>query len=107
MSASARVVGRLWVGTASSQPVRAAFDLCGATGRVPNVNGLGLDTAGVALGKDGAVIVDERCQTSVPSIHAVGDVTNRVQLTPVALGEAMVVDQLFGPAARKAARSMS
>lgn len=79
-----------------------------ATGRVPLVQGLGLEAAGVAVGKDGAVIVDERYQTSVSSIHAVGDVTNRVQLTPVALGEAMVVvDQLFGPAAGKAARSMS
>ncbi len=79
-----------------------------ATGRVPLVQGLGLDTAGVAVGKDGAVIIDAHYQTSVASIYAVGDVTNRVQLTPVALGEAMVVvDQLFGPAAGKAARSMS
>lgn len=79
-----------------------------ATGRMPHVNGLGLDTAGVALGKDGAVVVDEHYQTNVPSIYAVGDVTNRLQLTPVALGEAMVVvDHLFGPPAGKAARSMS
>jgi len=78
------------------------------TGRVPHTKGLGLDAAGVALGKDGAVVVDERYQTSVPSIFAVGDVTNREQLTPVALGEAMVVvDQLFGPAAGKAPRSMA
>ena len=68
-----------------------------ATGRVPNVAGLGLDTAGVAQGRDGAVLVDQHYQTNVPSIHAVGDVTARVQLTPVALGEAMVVvDRLFG-----------
>ena len=47
-------------------------------------------------------------QTSVPSVYALGDVTARVQLTPVALGEAMVlVDHLFGPAAGKTARSMS
>ena len=79
-----------------------------ATGRVPNVNGLGLQTVGVAQGKAGEVIVNERYQTSVPSIFAVGDVTNRVQLTPVALGEAMVVvDQLFGPAAGKPPRSMA
>jgi glutathione reductase (NADPH) len=79
-----------------------------ATGRVPNVKGLGLQAVGVAQGKAGEVIVDERYQTSVPSIYAVGDVTNRVQLTPVALGEAMVVvDQLFGPAAGKPPRSMA
>ena len=79
-----------------------------ATGRKPNVQGLGLETVGVAQGGQGEVIVDERYRTNVPSIWAVGDVTNRVQLTPVALGEAMVVvDQLFGPAAGKAPREMS
>jgi glutathione reductase (NADPH) len=79
-----------------------------ATGRVPNVQGLGLDTVGVAQGGKGEVIVSTTYQTNVPSIYAVGDVTNRVQLTPVALGEAMVVvDQLFGPAAGKAPRDMS
>ncbi len=79
-----------------------------ATGRVPLVAGLGLEQAGVAQGPDGAVRVDERYATNVPSIFAVGDVTSRVQLTPVALGEAMVVvDQLFGPAPGRAARSMS
>ncbi len=68
-----------------------------ATGRAPNVAGLGLEAAGVAQGKDGAIVVDAHYQTSVPSIHALGDVTARVQLTPVALGEAMVlVDRLFG-----------
>lgn len=54
------------------------------------------DSAGVAQGKDGAIAVDDNYQTSVPSIHALGDVTARVQLTPVALGEAMaLVDHLF------------
>ncbi|QHE84341.1 glutathione-disulfide reductase [Hydrogenophaga sp. BPS33] len=78
-----------------------------ATGRVPNVEDLGLQAVGVAQGAKGEIIVNEHYQTNVPSIHAVGDVTNRVQLTPVALGEAMVVvDQLFGPAAGKAPRSM-
>ncbi|MDR7096291.1 glutathione-disulfide reductase [Hydrogenophaga laconesensis] len=79
-----------------------------ATGRVPTVKGLGLEAVGVAQGKGGEVIVDEHYRTSVPSILAVGDVTSRIQLTPVALGEAMVVvDHLFGPVAGKAARSMS
>jgi len=79
-----------------------------ATGRVPTVGGLGLGAVGVAQGKAGEVIVNEHYQTNVPSIFAVGDVTSRIQLTPVALGEAMVVvDQLFGPAAGKAPRSMA
>jgi glutathione reductase (NADPH) len=70
-----------------------------ATGRVPNVANVGLDTAGVRMRKDGAIVIDEHYQTSVPSICAAGDVTSRVQLTPVALGEAMViVDRLFGAA---------
>ncbi len=81
--------------------------LC-ATGRVPNVEGLGLERAGVAQGADGAVLVDEHYRTNVPSIYAVGDVTARVQLTPVALAEAMVVvDHLFGPASGATPRAMS
>lgn len=79
-----------------------------ATGRVPNVSGLGLEAVGVVQSKDGAIAVNEDYQTSVPSIYAVGDVTARIQLTPVALGEAMVVvDQLFGAVAGKKPRSMS
>ena len=79
-----------------------------ATGRIPNTNGLGLEAAGVAVTAAGAIKIDERYQTSVPSIYALGDVTARMQLTPVALGEAMVVvDQLFGPLAGKNPRSMS
>jgi glutathione reductase (NADPH) len=79
-----------------------------ATGRVPLVEGLGLDAAGVQQGKAGAIEVNDQYQTSVPSIYAVGDVTARVQLTPVALAEAMVVvDALFGPAAGKKPRGMS
>ena len=81
--------------------------LC-ATGRVPNVEGLGLENAGVAQGADGAVLVDANYRTNVPSIYAVGDVTARVQLTPVALAEAMVVvDHLFGPASGGTPRDMS
>ena len=79
-----------------------------ATGRVPNTRELGLDAVGVATGARGEVLVNEAYRTNVPHIFAVGDVTNRVQLTPVALGEAMVVvDELCGPAAGKPARSMS
>lgn len=59
-----------------------------ATGRAPNTRGLGLEAAGVKLDELGAVVVDEWSRTSVPSIYAVGDVTNRVNLTPVAIHEA-------------------
>lgn len=60
-----------------------------AIGRLPNTAGLGLETAGVEMGMDGAVMVDEYSRSNVAHILAVGDVTNRVQLTPVAIHEAM------------------
>jgi glutathione reductase (NADPH) len=60
-----------------------------ATGRRPNTAGLGLQAAGVRLADDGAVLVDEYSKSSVDSIHAIGDVTNRVNLTPVATAEGM------------------
>lgn len=67
-----------------------------ATGRGPNTSGLGLEEAGVTLGKKGEVVVDAYSQTSVPSIYAVGDVTDRVQLTPVAIREGMAfVETVF------------
>jgi len=59
-----------------------------ATGRRPNTDGLGLEEAGVTLSPGGAVLVDELSKTSVDSIYAIGDVTDRMNLTPVALGEA-------------------
>ena len=72
-----------------------------ATGRVPLVQGLGLEAAGVRLSDKGAIEVDAQYRTSVPSILAAGDVTARAQLTPVALAEAMViVDTLFGAGTR-------
>ncbi|KAL9997217.1 putative glutathione-disulfide reductase [Helianthus debilis subsp. tardiflorus] len=58
-----------------------------ATGRKPNTKNLGLETVGVKLDKNGAILVDEYSRTSVPSIWAVGDVTDRMNLTPVALME--------------------
>ncbi|QHQ35001.1 glutathione-disulfide reductase [Algicella marina] len=60
-----------------------------ATGRKPNTSGLGLEDVGVKLDRNGAVEVDKFSQTAVPSIYAVGDVTDRVNLTPVAIREGM------------------
>jgi glutathione reductase (NADPH) len=60
-----------------------------ATGRRPNTAELGLEAAGVKVGPDGAVIVNRYSTSSVDSIHAIGDVTNRLNLTPVATAEAM------------------
>jgi glutathione reductase (NADPH) len=72
-----------------------------ATGRRPNVGGLGLEAAGVRVNEHGAIAVDDELRTSAPHIFAVGDVIDRVQLTPVALAEAMVVvDRLFGSGRR-------
>jgi glutathione reductase (NADPH) len=68
-----------------------------ATGRTPNTRTLGLDAAGVKLRADGAVLVDQRSCTNVPSIYAVGDVTDRINLTPVAIREGQAVaTTLFG-----------
>ena len=60
-----------------------------ALGRVPNTEGLGLEAAGVKTDHQGAIVVDAFSRTSAPGIYALGDVTNRVQLTPVAIHEAM------------------
>jgi glutathione reductase (NADPH) len=68
-----------------------------AIGRVPNTRGLGLENAGVDLAGDGAVIVNADNQSTCPSVYAVGDVTNRVQLTPVAIREGQAfADSVFG-----------
>lgn len=81
---------------ASGDPIDADVVLV-ATGRRPNTRGLGLAEAGVALGPVGEVLVDADSASSVPSIHAVGDVTNRVNLTPVAIREGHAfADSTFG-----------
>ncbi|WP_343519397.1 glutathione-disulfide reductase [Sphingomonas sp.] len=68
-----------------------------ATGRVPNTGNLGLEEAGVELDAKGAVVVGADSKSSVDSIYAVGDVTNRVQLTPVAIREGQAfADSVFG-----------
>lgn len=68
-----------------------------AIGRKPNTDGLGLETAGLEIDKEGAVVVDADNKSTCDSIYAVGDVTNRVQLTPVAIREGHAfADTLFG-----------
>jgi glutathione reductase (NADPH) len=68
-----------------------------ATGRRPNIAGLGLEAAGVRINEKGAIAVDEFSRTSVPHIHAVGDVTDRLALTPVAIREGHAfADTVFG-----------
>jgi glutathione reductase (NADPH) len=88
--------GRLLVDMEGCDDIEADAVLF-ATGRVPNVEGLGLEKAGVELGERGQIKVDEKSQTSVPSIFAVGDVTDRIQLTPVAIREGHAfADTQFG-----------
>ncbi len=76
---------------------RATFDLVmAATGRKPSIANLGLEAAGVVTA-GGAIAVDPYSATNIPSIHAVGDVTNRINLTPVAIREGhALADTLFG-----------
>jgi glutathione reductase (NADPH) len=77
---------------------RQSFDLVMfATGRKPNTANLGLEAADVKLAADGAIVVDNFSKSSVASIHAIGDVTNRLNLTPVATSEGMALAKtLFG-----------
>jgi len=68
-----------------------------AIGRTPNTKNMGLEAAGIKLNQDGAVAVDEFSKSSVPSIYAIGDVTNRLALTPVAIREGQAfADTVFG-----------
>lgn len=81
---------------AKGEPIDADVILV-ATGRRPNTVGLGLEEVGVKLGPVGQVMVDDNSASSVPSIHAVGDVTNRINLTPVAIREGHAfADSTFG-----------
>ena len=85
----------VWV--KSTKGEEAVFDqVLFATGRRPNTDGLGIEEAGGALGRGGEIIVDDYSQTGVPSIYAIGDVTDRVNLTPVAIREGMAfVETVF------------
>ena len=82
--------------TCTNGAVKVVDEVVYATGRVPNTDGLGLEAAGVKLGRKGEVMVDRFSATSCDSIYAVGDVTDRVQLTPVAIREGMAfVETVF------------
>ncbi len=87
--------GGIWVKATNGN--EAIYDqVMFATGRAPNTDGMGLEDAGVELGRQGQIVVDDYSQTKVPSIYAIGDVTNRVQLTPVAIREGMAfVETVF------------
>ncbi|VTU25878.1 Glutathione amide reductase [Variovorax sp. PBS-H4] len=92
--------GRLHVALRTGGEIVADTVLC-ATGRAPNTQGLGLEGVGVRLAPNGAVIVDTHYRSNVESIYAIGDVIDRVHLTPVALAEAMtLVDHLYGEGKR-------
>jgi glutathione reductase (NADPH) len=88
--------GSLRIHLKGGSPIDADL-LLWAVGRDPNTKGLGLGEVGVELGRNGAVLVDEDNQSSVPSIYAIGDVTDRIQLTPVAIREGQAfADTIFG-----------
>lgn len=85
------------IATCEDGPLLEADAIIYATGRAPNTAGLNLDQVGVDLQKNGAVVVDEYSRTSVDNIYAVGDVTDRIALTPVALNEGLCFAQtVFG-----------
>ncbi len=75
----------------TSDEIRDTDVVMYATGRSPNTSGLGLEDINITLNDKGAIKVDEHYQTSVPNIFAIGDVTDRVNLTPVAIAEGMAL----------------
>ncbi|MFM5886596.1 MAG: glutathione-disulfide reductase [Novosphingobium sp.] len=93
--------GSLMVSVGDQDPIPADVLLV-ATGRRPKTASLGLESAGIALGEGGEIPVDQYSKTACASIYAVGDVTDRVQLTPIAIREGhAVADTLFGGKPRK------
>jgi len=83
--------GEVLVATLEDGTTLEAEAVMYATGRVPNTGNIGLEEIGVGMKPDGSIIVDDQFRTSVPNIHALGDVIDRYQLTPVAICEAMVL----------------
>ena len=93
--AGEHVEGPLWV--KSTAGTEAVFDtVLFATGRTPNTDDLGLEHVGIETGRRGEIPVDPHSKTTVDNIYAIGDVTNRVNLTPVAIREGMAfVETVF------------
>lgn len=88
--------GSLQLEVGAGDPIEADL-LLWATGRVPNTRGLGLETVGLEVGGRGEITVDADNHSSLPWLHAVGDVTDRIQLTPIAIREGhALADRLFG-----------
>jgi glutathione reductase (NADPH) len=93
--ASGEPGGPVWV-KATNGTERVFDTVLFATGRAPNSRDIGLEQIGIDIGRRGEVVVDDYSQTSVPSVYAIGDVTNRVNLTPVAIREGMAfVETVF------------
>ena len=94
-------------GTITEGEILEANQIMFAIGRKPNTAGLGLENAGVELGRSGEVVVNEHSQSTAPNIYAVGDVTDRVNLTPVAIREGHVfADTVFGNTPRSVGYDM-
>lgn len=90
-----KVDNGIWV-KATNGDERVFDQVLFATGRAPNTDNMGFEDIGVTLGRKGEVLVDDYGQTAVPSVYAVGDVTDRVNLTPVAIREGMAfVETVF------------
>jgi glutathione reductase (NADPH) len=94
--------GCFWVHDSRGREPLVVDAVLVATGRHPKIDGLGLENAGVEISDKGAIIVDDEARTSCASIFAVGDVTDRVQLTPVAIREGHAfADRMFAGSNRK------
>ncbi len=93
--------GDQWLLIDADERMREFPFVLNATGRRPNTQGLGLETLGIELDVGGAVVVDARLQTSAEGVYAIGDVTNKWNLTPVAIAEGRALaDSLFGATPR-------
>lgn len=93
--------GSLMLDLTSGATMHTDTLLC-ATGRNPKTQGIGLEEAGVALGDNGQILINDDYQTNVENIYAIGDVTDRIQLTPVAIEEAMCLSSnLFTDAPKR------
>ncbi|MDQ3563592.1 MAG: glutathione-disulfide reductase [Pseudomonadota bacterium] len=99
VSALTRIPGGSRVSLSTGEDLEADLVMY-AIGRVPQVSGLGLDALGIARTESGAIVVNDEYRSSVPSVYAVGDVIDRVRLTPLAIAEGMAASRcLFGNAA--------